>query len=274
MQPNGNMPGAAQPASPVRPVAPVGPTKPVNPAAPVKPAAPAGGPTFDNGPAVVEGKGGKKTGWMLGIVLCLILAAGGVGFGVWTWMDSNTQKDALNSQITSLKQQNNSLQEQLDNGGVEHNNPIIQSLNSDEEYRVWLSSSIVDGKEMRIGIKDGIIDICSIYETNGAFVGDCTIDGVSGEIFNVVEFGQGQDNSDSNIGFIMTDGSVYYFPFVEAMKNNDFGIKGKLNVDGFVTDAIEITAGPTDPGVAGGYGSTIFILKDGTYVKFDETMLN
>ena len=58
------------------------------------------------------------------------------------------------------------------------------------------------------------------------------------------------------------------------MKNNDFSIKGKLNVDGFVTDAIEITAGPTDPGVAGGYGSTIFILKDGTYVKFDETMLN
>lgn len=113
MQPNGNMPGAAQPASPVRPVAPVGPTKPVNPAAPVKPAAPAGGPTFDNGPSVVEGKGGKKTGWILGIVLCLILAAGGIGFGVWAWMDGNIQKDQLNSQISTLKAQ---IVEKLDEG--------------------------------------------------------------------------------------------------------------------------------------------------------------
>ena len=114
MQPNGNMPGAAQPASPVRPVAPVGPTKPVNPAASVKPAAPADGPTFDNGPSVVDGKGNKKTGWILAVVLLLIVAIGGVGFGVWTMMDGNAQKDALNSQISALKQQNNDLQEQIE----------------------------------------------------------------------------------------------------------------------------------------------------------------
>lgn len=268
MQPNniGN-----QPAGPAAEAGMASAGAPVN-AASAAPKSP--DPTFDNGPSVVEGKGGKKTGWIIGLVLMALIAAGGVGFGVWAWMDGNTQKDALNMQISSLKQQVNSLQGQLDNGGAEYNNPIIQSLNSDEEYRVWLSSSIVDGKEMRIGIKDGKIDICSIYETGGAFVDDCMIEGVSGDIFNVVEFGQGQDNSNSNIGFIMTDGSVYYFPFVEAMKNNEFSIKGKLNVDGFVTDAIEITAGPTEPGVAGGYGSTIFILKDGTYVKFDEAMLN
>lgn len=272
MQPNGNIPGTMG-----RPVA----GAPVNnisakstPVSATPPAPKPAEPAFGNGGSVVEGKGGKKTGWVLAVVLLLIIAAGGVGFGVWAYMDGNAQKDALNTQISSLKQQVNSLQEQLDNGGAEYNNPIIQSLNSDEEYRVWLSSSIVDGKEMRIGIKDGKIDICSIYETGGAFVDDCMIEGVSGDIFNVVEFGQGQDNSNSNIGFIMTDGSVYYFPFVEAMKNNEFSIKGKLNVDGFVTDAIEITAGPTEPGVAGGYGSTIFILKDGTYVKFDEAMLN
>lgn len=117
MQPNGNMPGAAQPASPVRPVAPVGPTKLVNPAAPVKPAAPAGGPTFDNGPSVVDGKGSKKTGWILAVVFLLIVAAGGVGFGVWAMMDGNAQKAALNSQISALKQQNNDLQDKLDNGG-------------------------------------------------------------------------------------------------------------------------------------------------------------
>lgn len=113
MQPNGNMPGVAQPASPVRPVAPVGPTKPVNPAAPVKPAASAGGPTFDNGPSVVDGKGSKKTGWILAVVLLLIVAIGGVGFGVWAMMDGNAQKDALNSQISTLKKQNSDLSEQI-----------------------------------------------------------------------------------------------------------------------------------------------------------------
>lgn len=131
MQPNGNMPGAGQPASPVRPVVPVGPTKPVNPAAPVKPAAPAGGPTFDNGPSVVDGKSSKKTGWILAVVLLLIVAIGGVGFGVWAMMDGNAQKDALNSQISTLKKQNDSLQEQLDEMAA--NNSVSDNINNNTD---------------------------------------------------------------------------------------------------------------------------------------------
>lgn len=69
-------------------------------------------PTFDNGPSVV-GRKERKTGWILAIVLLLIIAAGGVGFGVWAYMDGNTQKDQLNSQISDLQQQNNELQEEL-----------------------------------------------------------------------------------------------------------------------------------------------------------------
>lgn len=113
MQPNENMPGAGQAAGPTRPVAPANPVKPVNPVTPLKPVEPAGGPTFDNGPSVVEGKGGKKTGWIMAVVLLLIVAAGGVGFGVWAWVDGNTQKDALNDQISSLKKQNSELMEQI-----------------------------------------------------------------------------------------------------------------------------------------------------------------
>ena len=43
---------------------------------------------------------------LLGLILCLILAAGGIGFGVWTMMDGNTQKENLNKQIADLKAQN------------------------------------------------------------------------------------------------------------------------------------------------------------------------
>lgn len=142
MQPNENMPGAGQAAGPTRPVAPANPVKPVNPVTPLKPVEPAGGPTFDNGPSVVEGKGGKKTGWIMAVVLLLIVAAGGVGFGVWAWMDGNTQKDALNSQISALKQQNSDLQEQVGNEVV---------IDADIDTEAWSSfsnnfSNSLDGK--------------------------------------------------------------------------------------------------------------------------------
>lgn len=116
MQPNGNMPGAGQPvgpAKPVNPVNPVNPTRPVRPVTPTTPATSASEPTFDNGPSVVDSKGGKKTGWILAVVLLLIVAIGGVGFGVWAMMDGNTQKEQLNSQISTLKKQNSELSEQI-----------------------------------------------------------------------------------------------------------------------------------------------------------------
>ena len=117
MQPNGSMPGAGQPVGPAKPVNPVNPVNPTRPVRPVTPTVPttsaAGEPTFDNGPSVVDGKGGKKTGWILTVVLLLIVAIGGVGFGVWAMMDGNAQKDALNSQISTLKKQNGELSEQI-----------------------------------------------------------------------------------------------------------------------------------------------------------------
>ena len=84
---------------------------------PVRPVvrAQSAGPTFDNGPSIMKEKGSKKTGWIFGIVLCLILAAGGIGFGVWAWMDGKTQVDDLNGKISTLKQQNDELQNQLNN---------------------------------------------------------------------------------------------------------------------------------------------------------------
>ncbi len=55
----------------------------------------------------------KGHGMLVGLILCLLLAAGGIGFGVWAWMDGNTQKDTLNSQIAELKKQNNELRDKL-----------------------------------------------------------------------------------------------------------------------------------------------------------------
>ena len=222
----------------------------------------------------------KGKGMIYGLVLLALLAAGGIGFGVWTMMDGNTQKEQLNSQISALKTQNNELSEKLSNASgateepvVVSTNPVIRSSESGKDYRVWLTSSVVGEKKMSIGVKDGKVDICDISNVDGSSVGNCAIDGITGDIFDVVEFGEGQDNLYSNIGFIMTDGTVLYFPLIEAMENNSFAIKGKLNIDGFVTNAVEITVGPTDPNARGGYGSTVFVLSDGSFVKYNESML-
>lgn len=73
------------------------------------------GPTFNNGPSIVGSKGGRKTGWVLAIILLLLIAAGSVGFGVWAYMDGNNTKNSLNAQINTLQKQNSELQTQIDN---------------------------------------------------------------------------------------------------------------------------------------------------------------
>ena len=62
---------------------------------------------FENTPK----KSGK--GMIFGLVLCAILAVGGIGFGVWAMMDGEAQKNGLNEQISALKTQNNELMDKL-----------------------------------------------------------------------------------------------------------------------------------------------------------------
>ena len=100
MQPQNNVqngvPVAPQPVK-TAPVVPQPAT-----AAPVK-----GEPKKDNLFENAPKKKGK--GMLLGLVFCILLAAGGIAFGVWTMMDSKSQKDSLNEQISALKTQNNGL---------------------------------------------------------------------------------------------------------------------------------------------------------------------
>ena len=170
MQPNniGN-----QPAGPAAEAGMASAGAPVN-AASAAPKSP--DPTFDNGPSVVEGKGGKKTGWIIGLVLMALIAAGGVGFGVWAWMDGNTQKDALNEQISSLKQQNNSLQEQLNNGDT--------IINIDTDSDVDTSDYIYVGEwGLKIQILEGLNYVSYEFEQHG---GADQVEGSTMAVFGTV----------------------------------------------------------------------------------------
>ncbi len=72
----------------------------------------------------------KSNGILIGLILCLVLAAGGIGFGVFAMMDGNAQKESLNKQISELKKTNNDLMDKLNNTTVVDDDTIID-VNTD-----------------------------------------------------------------------------------------------------------------------------------------------
>ena len=58
-------------------------------------------------------KNKANKGLLFGLILCLILAIGGIGFGVYEMIDGNAKVDKLNKQNNALQVQNNELAEKL-----------------------------------------------------------------------------------------------------------------------------------------------------------------
>ena len=73
----------------------------------------ANAPENQNNNVVFQDKPKKNTAMILGMVILLILAIGGIGFGVWTMMDGNQQREQLNTQIEALKKQKSDLDSQI-----------------------------------------------------------------------------------------------------------------------------------------------------------------
>ena len=98
------------------------------------------------------------------IILFAVLAAGGIGFGVWAFMDGNAQKDKLNNQITSLRQEISTLTEK----NVELQDTI---------------DSLKAGGSSSQDSSDGTSDSTSTDDTNTEegyhilSIGDCVADG-------------------------------------------------------------------------------------------------
>lgn len=75
---------------------------------------------------VFNDKPKKSGGMILCMILLALLAAGGIGFGVWAMLDGNAQKDTLNQQISTLKSQIDELQEKI-------NDNVSNSTDSDTD---------------------------------------------------------------------------------------------------------------------------------------------
>lgn len=66
-------------------------------------------------PVFKDDKKKAGRGMVAGLVILAILAIGGVGFGIWAWMDGNARADILNEYNNELQAQNNELAEKLAN---------------------------------------------------------------------------------------------------------------------------------------------------------------
>lgn len=237
-------------------------------------------------------KSKKKNSMMIGMVLLATLAVCGIGFGVWAMLRGEQRVVKLNEQITEL---NNNIAErderitQLENSGTaeegdggadegsingDNVNPVLpKSNNPDSVDRVFFVS---DGNpRVRILVEGGELSSCSFESDENRDGGwnseECDLGDVGGKIYKVVSFG-GTQEYDPYIGLIMADGTVRYFSFYNAINNRDFTLK-TLKLNGEVVDAIKITSGPSKV-PAGGYVTNVFVLKNGSVVRFDESMTN
>ena len=97
----------------------------------------------------------KNNGMIYGMILLAILAIGGIGFGVWAMMDGNAQKDALNSQISALKAQNN----ELSNKVTELEDTISNLTSTNEGTNDGSNVTLPSWGEVKAEIVDGVFYI-------------------------------------------------------------------------------------------------------------------
>ena len=114
-------------------------------------------------PAMPEAPKKKSNGMLIGLILCIVLAIGGIGFGVWMMMDSNTQKDSLNKQISDLRKQNNDLLEQVGN-----NNTTI-NIDTDDSNVDTADYIYVGEWGVKIKIPEGLSTVSYRFSNEAGF---------------------------------------------------------------------------------------------------------
>ena len=248
-------------------------------------------------PVINNNNSSDGKGWKIATIVASVVAVCGIGFGVYGMLrnpqkdnqisDLKVQVENSNGEITPLEAEkietttDDETVVTISDSIVGYRNQILAS-DSSKVYRTYFGSStymptnsvlsvtLTDGTitECRIGVR---IDSGSIAYGEAVGGKKCEINGIDKKIYKVVEFGEGQDYSLFNVGFIMEDGTVQYFSLEDALGNGNFDAGKTLKIDGYVTGTIDPNVTVLPQG--GGYRQTMFILSDGSFVGFAESML-
>ena len=124
--------------------------------------------------------GGKKksNGMLYGMILCAVLAIGGIGFGVWAMVDGSQQRGVLDKQIGDLKKQNSELSEQLSSAMEESNSKKTCSGTYYGELKEEQGGATFDLKYTYVLNEDGTFtaDYGGVSSKSGVFmINDNTI---------------------------------------------------------------------------------------------------
>ena len=214
---------------------------------------------------ISDNKQKSENGLKIVTVIACIVAVCGIGFGVYSFIENSNKSQEISRLKIEMDNLKSGEEENTDAVNV-FQNPIIKSeaLNGStllEEFVVKTDEE----HHLYIGVKNGKIDSC--YVDNAR----CEITSLDGNIYKVIEFGRGLDSSITYIGFIMEDGTINYFRFgYDNVSDSSYVANNKLKIDGFVVDGLNIHVPQEN---YGGYPSTVFVLKDGNYSQFNESML-
>lgn len=237
----------------------------------------------------------KNTGLIVGMVLCALLGIGGLSFGIFSMINAQqktpeiadldikyTTKEGETVKIDTDKIEVSEDKKtiKIDESAIKRFNPIINSTTT-ERYGISYNTSFYasDGtpKSIRIYVNNGVISNCDIYaiEPASTHLKECKINGISGKIYKIATIHEGHDADDDSVAFILEDGTVDYLPLNGVFESSsEETIKGKVNISGFVTDIFWIGVSSTDPEAIGGGTSSVFVLSNGTFVKYNkDTML-
>lgn len=244
----------------------------------------------------VEAASSSK-GLKIATAVASVIAVCGIAFGIYGMIQSS-QKD---TQISDLKIQvkntgetispietpktetttDDSTTTVIPDQIAEYRNRIITSSNPNESYYTYFDSDpVYTGSKniiLSITLLDGDIKECNIgvKTSEGIAYGEtaggrrCEISGLNKKIYKVITFGEGQDRSLFNVGFIMEDGSIQYFSLGEIENSSSFNAEKTLKLDKYITNAVSVNAVENNYG----YTKTIFITNDGSLINFSTSML-
>lgn len=229
---------------------------------------------------VFRDKPKKSHGMLYGMVLLAILAIGGIAFGVWEMMDGNSQVAKKDEQIADLRGQlaekNEAVEEDVAIADTvtdsDMSNPIISTA-LPAQYKVRYTIPVYadggTGNLFVVTIKDGNYESCGVVDipTN-----DCVITGVPSGIYKAVTLYEGNGIGGEKVGFLMSDGSLWYVDLYEGSTLKKEMQAKKANVPGFVKDVVNVTYTSDTNSPTGGYGSTVLIMSDGSIMKYDDSL--
>ena len=237
-----------------------------------------------------QGKSKKSHGMLYGMILLAILAAGGIGFGVWAMMDGNSQVAKKDEQIADLRGQlaekSGMVEDDMtvvDTGdGISSSanvlkNPVIVA-ESPMRYSVFHTLSVVlAGSGNTVGLDFMVDDGNKLTCRFQGEASNCEITGVPDGIYKMATLHEGNGLGSEKIGFLMQDGTVWFAPIYNNNDANSGAIRTmvakKANIDGFVKDIVEIqyTADVNVPTSGSGF-STVFVMSDNSIIRYDESM--